>query len=79
MTQRRWLCEDCGREWLYARNWDESSGCPACHSARVRLVEYRAEFHGADIPRNGAIDPQPETVVPTAATRTPLVLAGGYL
>jgi hypothetical protein len=59
MTQHRWLCDGCGREWL--ANWGASgvvpwlpeSGCPGCGGAAVRHLSYQPEFPGADIPRDG--------------------------
>lgn len=60
MTQRRWLCGTCQREWLAnssaagANPWQAADGCPGCHSSQIREVEYTARFPGADIPREHA-------------------------
>lgn len=44
MTQQRWFCHVCRREWVFARNQPDGI-CPApdCHA--VGFVE-RVEFHG---------------------------------
>ena len=57
MTQRRWFCDACTREWLPntsaagADPWTPLKGCPSCQSAEIHETEYRAEFPGGDIPR----------------------------
>lgn len=48
MTQTRYQCGGCYREWLYAHNWD-GRHCPACGSAAVTRVTYAPVFPGADI------------------------------
>lgn len=50
-VHRRWFCHGCKREWLYAKDWDESRGCPICHSTQVEYVAYAPAFLGGDIPR----------------------------
>lgn len=47
MTQIRWTCQQCQREWVYAANWDEQS-CPVCRSPRIERVTYTPLFAGAD-------------------------------
>lgn len=63
MTQQRWLCADCGREWLGLTEtlsksdgikWQPADGCPGCHSLAIAEVVYTPEFRGADIPRTAA-------------------------
>lgn len=86
ITHRRWLCDTCHREWLFARNWTEHDGCPGCHGSAIRLVEYRAE-PGGDIPRGEVrpvLDAAPTAVAaqpaPLTLVRvTTLEFAQGYL
>lgn len=49
MTQTRWLCHACRREWAYAHGWDQSRGCPACQSHSIESITYKPVFPGADI------------------------------
>lgn len=49
MTQKRWRCIDCLRQWVYATNWEADQGCPLCKSSRIEFVTYDAVFAGADI------------------------------
>jgi hypothetical protein len=51
MTQTRWFCATCSREWVHARGWTETDGCPGCHSSQVRQVTFTAAFPGGDLPR----------------------------
>jgi hypothetical protein len=69
MKQQRHYCETCKREWVYAHSWDESQGCPGCHSSAIGIVEYRADFPGGDIPRSlrPVEAPTPVEVEPVAA------------
>lgn len=52
MKQKRWFCSVCQREWLYAHAWDESHGCPVCHSPRIERLTYTPEVRGLDLPRD---------------------------
>lgn len=59
MTQRRWFCRTCLREWLGhsaagADPWYPEQGCPGCHGSQIEQVEYRPRFPGGDIPRDAA-------------------------
>lgn len=58
---QRWLCADCGREWLHAqilippqlqdyRPWEQGDPC-LCGSTNVALEKYTPAFYGGDIPR----------------------------
>lgn len=49
MTQKRWKCADCGREWVWGFRWSEEQGCPACHSSSIAQIDYHPIFPGADI------------------------------
>lgn len=68
LTQSRWLCRTCAREWLdgkYAVGamvlhprlgltpWTPDLGCPTCWSAEIEFVTYTPAFLGGDIPRPG--------------------------
>jgi len=52
MTQTRWFCSTCKREWVHARHWLPQEGCPGCRSAAIQPVTYTPVFPGADIPRD---------------------------
>jgi len=52
--QVRWLCDQCGREWVWAHEWDERQGCPLCRGTNIHQVKYAPDFPGADIPRKVA-------------------------
>ena len=59
MTQRRWFCRTCLREWLGhsaagADPWYPEQGCPGCHGSQIEQVEYRPQFPGGDMPRDTA-------------------------
>ena len=49
MTQKRWQCLACQREWVYATNWEAAQGCPMCKVQTIEQVTYDAAFPGADI------------------------------
>jgi hypothetical protein len=56
--QSRWLCSDCGREWLDisqtasgANPWHSDEGCPVCSSPSITERKYQPDFPGGDIPR----------------------------
>lgn len=51
MTQQRWFCTSCKREWVHARLWDAGQNCPACGAPpnEVERRQYAAAFPGADI------------------------------
>lgn len=51
MTQTRWFCHDCQREWADAWQWKAEHGCPACRSARIEQVLFTPPFPGGDLPR----------------------------
>lgn len=55
MTQTRWFCIDCQREWVYAHHWD-TAACPLCLSPKIEQRTYTPAFAGSDIPRDA---PQP--------------------
>lgn len=63
MKQRRWFCSVCQREWLYAHGWDESQGCPACHSPRIERLTYTPTIRGLDLPRDVSLG---QAVIDTA-------------
>lgn len=77
MTQRRWLCATCQREWLAngsamgAQPWVPDEGCPGCRSSQIREVAYEPAFPGADIPRD-VVAPPP---APALSTREDVVSA----
>jgi hypothetical protein len=72
MTQRRWLCRSCDREWVFAAEWTPDAGCPICHAATIEQVLYTPIFPGADIPR---MPPAAQLVVaPLIVTPQPVPL-----
>ena len=93
MLAKRWLCNMCQREWVYARDWTPADGCPGCRSPYVRVVTFTAPFAGGDIPRlspggespraigsaEPLIDSTPPPLALVAATRATLDCDGGYL
>ncbi len=72
MTQTRWFCETCAREWLYAYRWEPAQGCPGCHSSQIRQVRYTPAFAGADIPRETIAAPAVAAPRVVDAAPTPL-------
>ena len=64
MTQRRWFCRECKREWVepkdcYANSYPVSitgnkgnSNCQICGSPEIELIEFKPEVPGLDLPRS---------------------------
>jgi len=70
-TQTRWLCGGCGREWVYAHNWNVDQGCPLCGHQGIRRETYDAAFPGADLPRGAAaLTPAPAAIAPPTPNTT---------
>ncbi len=80
MTQRRWFCQACQREWLPGANaaganqWTPEQGCPGCRSAAIAEVQYQSAFAGGDIPREHHAPPLIPAPVEPVAQAPPLVL-----
>lgn len=49
VTQSRWVCRGCRREWVYAEGWN-GQGCPACASAAIERVTFRGLFDSTTPP-----------------------------
>jgi len=83
MEQRRWICRNCNREWVWAHDWDEANGCPVCQGiekregADVERVVYSAAFPGSDVPRGDAtpVINTPEELIAALDAAQPAPLA----
>ena len=64
MTQTRWFCSRCKREWVVAVHWDGVT-CPApdCGATDIAQITYEAWCAGMDIPRE---DPLPSAFGPVS-------------
>lgn len=79
MTQIRWYCRACTREWVYAYHWTPAQGCPACRSAAIEQVTYQPVFLGADIPRDGTTQMTDEPIAVDAERNWAVELSGALL
>jgi hypothetical protein len=75
-VQKRWLCNACEREWVFATNWSEGEPCPACRSLAVSLHQYQPEFPGLDIPRTPAVYQQAQPSAKVIPFENGTILAG---
>lgn len=77
MTQTRWFCASCQREWVSGPNhtvfrcggtvpWTADLGCPVCESAAIERLTYTPAFLGGDLPRGGQIESPNRVVAPIA-------------
>lgn len=48
MTQSRFVCHECHRQWVHAQNWTLGMNCPACGSQSPTLETYTPTFPGSD-------------------------------
>lgn len=75
---RRWYCRECKREWVEPKDCYANSApisitgnplngpnCQYCGSPEIQLVQFKPQYPGLDIPRDGSIKVVPAEVIQT--------------
>ena len=75
MTQARFVCHECHRQWVHAQNWTLGMNCPACGSQSPTLEIYTPVFPGADYAPSdaAAVGGAPPVTIDVPAEPNPLI------
>jgi DNA-directed RNA polymerase subunit RPC12/RpoP len=75
MTQTRYVCGECKKQWVFARGWSHGDNCPICGSQQVELVSYTPAYAGADyVPDETPAKREPLTADSSVIQAPPMVL-----